>query len=358
MTTYPRRPIEAPAAAGEAARVAAPRARVELSVVVPCFNEEAVLPLLHQRLHRALATCGVEYEVILVDDGSSDRSALLMEEMHRRDRRWKSIHLARNFGHQLALWTGLGAARGEAVAVLDADLQDPPELLPAMLERRAAGFEVVYGARRQRKEGALRRGAYYGFYRLLSSLSEFAIPLDSGDFCLMDRRVVDVIRSVPNRRPFVRGLRAWVGFRQTALEYERQERAGGTSKYSFSKLWRLAFDGILSSSLRPLRIATFLGITVSVVSFLGAVFTLLQRLFADEFGRWGLGPVPGFATTVISILFLGGVQLLTIGILGEYVGRIYESVDGRPVCVVARTVGMVGADALERAEMPAPAADA
>jgi glycosyltransferase involved in cell wall biosynthesis len=314
--------------------------RPELSIVVPCFDEEEVLPLLFERIRGALEACGIDYEVILVNDGSTDGSALLMEELHRRDARWKSVHLSRNFGHQLALWTGLGAARGAAVAVLDADLQDPPELLPAMLERRAAGFDVVYGVRKRRKENLLKRAAYHGFYRLLSLLSEIDVPLDSGDFCLMDRRVVEVIRSVADRRPFIRGLRAWVGFRQTALEYDRQERAGGEAKYTFTKLWRLALDGILSSSLRPLRVATVLGTTVSLVSFLGAVFTLLQRLFAEQFARWGLAPVPGFATIVISILFLGGVQLLTIGILGEYVGRIYQNVDGRPACVVARTVGI------------------
>lgn len=340
MTMESTPPI-APPAAGDAAREAVGlRRRPELSIVVPCYNEEEVLPLLFERIRSALEARGIDYEVILVDDGSTDHSARLMEEQHRRDARWKSIHLARNFGHQLALWTGLGAARGAAVAVLDADLQDPPELLPAMLERRAAGFDVVYGVRRRRKENFLKRSAYHGFYRLLSLLSEIDVPLDSGDFCLMDRRVVEVIRSVADRRPFVRGLRAWVGFRQTAMEYDRHERAGGEAKYTFTKLWRLALDGILSSSLRPLRVATILGITVSLVSFLGAVFTLLQRLFAEQFGRWGLGPVPGFATIVISILFLGGVQLLTIGILGEYVGRIYENVDGRPACVVARTVGL------------------
>lgn len=341
MTTAPDRLHDAGPDASSAARDRARRGGgLRLSVVVPCYDEEAVLPLFFDRLNAALASCDAVAEVILVDDGSTDGGAQVMEGFHRRDPRWKSIHLARNFGHQVALWAGLGAARGDVVAVLDADLQDPPELLPAMLDRWAAGYDVVYGVRRFRKEGAVKRAAYLGFYRLLARLSETAVPLDSGDFCLMDRRVVEVIRSAPNRRPFVRGLRAWVGFRQCGIEYERHERAGGTAKYTFPKLFRLALDGILSSSLRPLRLATILGAAVSATSFLGALFTLAQRLFAETFSSWGLAPVPGYATTVISILFLGGVQLMTIGILGEYVGRIYENVDGRPIYVVARTVGL------------------
>jgi len=316
------------------------RGRIQISVVVPCYNEEAMLQLLYGRLRGVVDEWGVDYEVILVNDGSSDRTGEIMDAIHAADRRWKMIHLARNFGHQLALWTGLRAAQGDIVVVLDADLQDPPELLPKMFQKWTEGYDVVYGVRRRRKENVFKRAAYYSFYRLLSYLAEVEVPLDSGDFCLMDRSVVQLIRSVPDRRPFIRGLRAWVGFRQFGLEYDRQERAAGEVKYTFRKLVQLALDGIFSSSLRPLRIATVLGTIVSACAFLGAVFTLLQRIFAAEFKKWGLEPVPGFATTVISILFLGGVQLLCVGILGEYIGRIYENVKGRPTCVVSRTVGL------------------
>jgi dolichol-phosphate mannosyltransferase len=311
-----------------------------LSVVIPCYNEEEVLPLLYKRLTAAAAVWEADYEVILINDGSRDKTWQIMIDIHQTDPRWKMICLARNFGHQIALWTGLTAARGDAVIVLDADLQDPPEIVPQFLKKWAEGCDVVYGVRQKRKESFLKRACYFLFYRVLTMLSEVEIPLDSGDFCLMDRRVAQIISSAQDSRPFIRGLRAWVGFRQDSLPYERSARAAGQVKYTFSKLVKLALDGILSSSIRPLRLATYLGLLVSVFAFLGTVFTLAQRIFAEQFARVGLRPVPGFATTVISILFLGGVQLLCVGILGEYVGRIYENMKGRPVSTVARTLGV------------------
>jgi dolichol-phosphate mannosyltransferase len=311
-----------------------------VSVVIPCYNEEAVLELLHEKLNAIAQSWGTDYEIILVNDGSTDRSAEIMDAMAAADPHWKMVHLTRNFGHQLALWAGLRAAQGAAVAVLDADLQDPPELLVEMLKKWTEGFDVVYGIRQQRKENLIKRSAYFFFYRLLACIAETDVPLDSGDFCVMDQAVVRLISSVSDRRPFIRGLRAWVGFRQVGLPYERRSRAAGEVKYTYRKLLQLALNGILSSSIRPLRMATLLGLVISCFAFLGAVFTLLQRIFAEQFQRWGLGPVPGFATIVISILFLGGVQLLCIGVVGEYVGRIYENVTGRPACIVQRTVGV------------------
>ena len=311
-----------------------------LSVVIPCYNEEEMLPLLHQRLSEAAASWGVNYEIILVNDGSHDRTWPLMMEIHRADPRWKMICLARNFGHQVALWTGLTAVRGDVVMVLDADLQDPPELVPQFLQKWAAGGDVVYGVRQRRKEFFLKRACYFVFYRLLAQLSEVAIPLDSGDFCLMDRRVVQIISTAQDSRPFIRGLRAWIGFRQESLPYERSARAAGEVKYTFSKLIKLALDGIFSSSIRPLRLATYLGLLVSLCAFFGVLFTLAQRVFEEQFAHIGLRPVPGYATTVIAILFLGGVQLLCVGILGEYIGRIYENIKGRPVSTVAKTLGI------------------
>ncbi|HVM59991.1 MAG TPA: glycosyltransferase family 2 protein [Verrucomicrobiae bacterium] len=311
-----------------------------LSVVIPCYNEQDVLPLMYKRLTAAAAEWPIDYEVILVNDGSRDNTWQVMTQIHEADRRWKMICLARNFGHQVALWTGLTAARGDAVVVLDADLQDPPELVPQFLKRWTEGVDVVYGVRRRRKESLLKRACYFLYYRVLATLSEVEIPLDSGDFCLMDRRVVQVISSAQDSRPFIRGLRAWVGFRQESLPYERSARAAGQAKYTVTMLMKLAVDGILSSSIRPLRLATYLGLFVSAFAFLGTVFTLAQRVFEGQFARIGLRPVPGFATTVISILFLGGVQLLCVGILGEYIGRIYENIKGRPVSTVARTLGV------------------
>src|SRR5688572_3582524 len=226
-----------------------------LSVVIPCYNEQEVLPLLYERLNSAAAGWGVDYEVILVDDGSRDATWPLMQEIHASDPRWKMLSLSRNFGHQLALWTGLCAASGEIVVVLDADLQDPPDILGPFFKKWEEGFDVIYGVRRRRKEGLFKRAAYYLFYRLLSFLANVEIPLDTGDFCVMDRRVVRVITRSSERRPFVRGLRAWAGFRQVAVPYERHGRAAGEAKYTLLKLLRLAFDGILSSSIQPLRVA-------------------------------------------------------------------------------------------------------
>jgi polyisoprenyl-phosphate glycosyltransferase len=311
-----------------------------LSVVIPCYDEEEVLPLLYNRLTEAARSWGVDYEVILVNDGSRDKTWQIMTQIHEADPRWKMVCLARNFGHQIALWTGLTVVSGDVVMVLDADLQDPPEIVPQFLKKWADGCDVVYGVRQKRKEFFLKRACYFVYYRILASLSEVEIPLDSGDFCLMDRRVVQIISSARDGRPFIRGLRAWIGFRQESLPYERGARAAGEVKYTFTKLVKLALDGILSSSIRPLRLATYVGLLVSVFAFLGTIFTLAQRIFAEQFARFGLRPVPGFATTVISILFLGGVQLLCVGILGEYIGRIYENVKGWPVSTVARTLGV------------------
>lgn len=311
-----------------------------VSVVVPCFNEAAALPLLFERLRAAAERWPCRWEVVLVDDGSTDATWSTMLGLREKDPRWKLIRLARNFGHQAALWTGLKRATGDLVAVLDADLQDPPEVLPEFFRQWEDGHDVVYGIRTKRKEGRIKRAAYFCFYRLLAFLSEVPIPLDSGDFCVMDRRVVEEMVRTSEMEPFVRGIRAWVGFRQTGVHYERGARAAGRPRYSLQKLFGLAVNGIFSFSTRPLRIATWLGFGVSILSFLGGVFTFFQRLFPDFFDeKFGMRPVEGFATIVIAILFLGGVQLICLGILGEYVGRIYENVKGRPQSVIRETLG-------------------
>lgn len=316
-----------------------------ISVVVPCYNEKEVLGELYQRLTAAAEAWQESYEVILVDDGSDEATWHQIEEIHGRDPRWKAVRFSRNFGHQTAVSAGIALAGGRAVIVIDADLQDPPEELHRFLAKWREGYEVVYGLRRKRKEGLVKRTCYHGFYRILAGISQPPIPVDSGDFCLMDRKVVDLLKSMPERNRFVRGLRAWVGFRQIGLEYERQAREAGRPKYNFRKLVRLAVDGILSFSTWPLRLATRLGLIVSTIAFLGAVFTFVQRVFADWFAKIGLGPVPGFATIVIAILFLGGVQLICLGIIGEYIGRIYDEVKGRPSWIVRESLGLDGPDA-------------
>ncbi len=315
-------------------------AETTVTVVVPCYNEQAVLPQLFARLGKAADEWGTRFEAVLVDDGSTDDTWPMLLAQHQRDGRWKAVRLARNFGHQLALRAGLQAARGDVVAVIDADLQDPPEALAEFLAKWAEGHDVIYGVRRKRRESWLKRTAYFAFYRLLSRLAEVDMPLDAGDFCVMDRRVVDLIRAMPERRPFIRGLRSWVGFRQLAYPYDRQPRAAGQTHYSVRRLMGLAMDGILSSSILPLRLATVLGLAISFFSFLGAALVLLMKLLPGFFARFGLAAIPGTALISISILFFGGVQLVVLGILGEYIGRIYENVKGRPLWTVCQYAGV------------------
>ncbi len=310
-----------------------------ISVVVPCYNEADVLAELYARLTAAAESWSEPFEVVLVDDGSDERTWRKVERISRDDPRWKVIRFSRNFGHQTALSAGLRHASGDAVIVIDADLQDPPEELHRFIAKWREGYEVVYAVRRNRKENRAKRFCYALFYRVLGAVSKTPIPIDSGDFCLMDRRIVDLLNAMPEQNRFVRGLRAWAGFRQTGLEYDRHARAAGRPQYNLRKLVQLAVDGLFSFSTTPLRLATRLGFMISTFAFLGAVFTLVQRLFADWFSNIGLAPVPGFATIVIAVLFLGGVQLICLGIIGEYIGRIYDEVKGRPQWVVRETRG-------------------
>ena len=311
-----------------------------VSVIIPCFNEEEVLPTLFKRLEEATAAWGTSYEVLLVDDGSTDRTWPLIQEIHRRNPLWKGIRLGRNFGHQIALRAGLQIARGDLVAVLDADLQDPPELIGEMLGRWEKGYDVVVGVRCRRKEGLFKRSMYLLFYRVLALVAELELPLDAGDFCLMDRKVVDVIRLMPESRPFIRGLRSWVGYQQTLLPYDRAARQAGLTKYSYWRLFKLAADGILSNSRMPLHIATIFGAMVSFTAFIGALLTLLIGLFPVFFKGYGISYVPGTASIIICILFVGGVQLLCLGIIGAYLGRIHENVLHRPLWSIKQTVGL------------------
>jgi len=321
---------------------AAPRAisNALLSLVIPCFNEEEVLPQLFQRVTAAADRLGCKWEVNCVDDGSGDGTWRLLAQQHEQDSRWRAVSFARNFGHQTAVTAGLDFSRGDVIAVLDADLQDPPEELALFLNKWVEGFDVVYAIRRKRKENLLKRACYWFFYRLMSQMVSFDLPLDSGDFCMMDRRVVDVLKAMPERTRFVRGLRAWAGFKQTGVVYERAARAAGEPKYTMRKLFKLAWDGLFSFSTVPLRFMSYIGFWISFLSLAGMLFTLLQRIFANQFERFGLQPVPGFATVVISILFLGGIQLLCLGILGEYIGRIYEEVKQRPRWVIKESAGV------------------
>jgi dolichol-phosphate mannosyltransferase len=313
----------------------------KISIIVPCFNEEAVLPILFTRLTAAAPAWGVDYEVICVDDGSRDGTWGVLKSQHERDARWCCLALARNFGHQTAVSAGLFHATGEATIIIDADLQDPPEAIERLLERWRAGFEVVFATRKKRRDPWHKRLLAWGFYRLLQKLTPLPMARDAGDFCLLDRKVVAVINALPERSRYLRGLRTWCGFRQTSVEFDRQERAAGKPQYTLRKSLVLAMDGLFSFSAAPLRLATYLGLWVSAFAFFGVVLTLAQKLFASEFAKIGMAPGSGFPTIVISILFLGGVQLICLGILGEYIGRIYEEVKGRPLWIIRDQAGLV-----------------
>jgi dolichol-phosphate mannosyltransferase len=304
-----------------------------VSVVVPVFNEEATLDALVSRLERALEGAALDYEVVFVNDGSRDRSGEMLRAQHLRNPRLKCIMLSRNFGHQVAVTCGLDHAQGDAVIVMDGDLQDPPEVLPGLIARWREGFDVVYAVRRRRKEGWVKVLAYKVFYWVLHRVSYLDIPLDSGDFSLMDRRVVDLLAAMPERNRFVRGLRTWVGLRQTGFEYERDARYAGESKYSFTKLLRLAFDGLVSYSFAPLRLVSNLGMLVSLSALLYMVYLLVARLFGDL-------TIQGWTSTVVIVLFLGGIQLLSLGIIGEYIGRIFDEVKQRPQYVIGDSLGV------------------
>lgn len=313
---------------------------MKVSVVIPCYNEQEVLPELFRRLTAAAETWAHDWDVICVDDGSRDQTWPMLVAQQGRDPRWRSLSLARNFGHQTAVSAGIYHADGDAVVVIDADLQDPPEELGRFIQKWQQGFEVVYAVREKRKEGALKKICYWLFYRLLARVTPFEIPLDSGDFCLMDRKVVAVLKSMPERSRFVRGLRAWAGFRQVGLAYERHARVAGKAKYNFRKLLKLALDGIFSFSTVPLTFVAQVGMWISGISFLGISWALVTKLFSNYFSRHGFPPVQGFTTIVILILFLGGIQMMSLGIIGEYIGRIYDEVKRRPPWLIQASAGI------------------
>lgn len=314
------------------------QATPELGVVIPCFDEEAVLGALFAELTRFADRAPGKVWFLLVDDGSRDATSRLIDEQCGRDARFAAIHFSRNFGHQTAVSAGLAHARGDVVAVLDADLQDPPDVVLRMIDKWREGFDVVYGVRRNRKEGAVLRACYAAFYRVMRRVANVEIPLDAGDFSLMDRKVVDLVNSMPEHNRFVRGLRGWVGFRQTGLEYDRAARAAGEAKYGFRKLFRLALDGLVSFSSLPLRLAAWLGLIASVLGFVMMLWALFAALFSEK-------TPPGWASTAVIVLFFGGVQLLMLGVLGEYLGRIFDEVKGRPHFVVAQKSGWLSAPA-------------
>jgi dolichol-phosphate mannosyltransferase len=299
-----------------------------ISVVVPCYNEEAVIRQTHSRLVRVLENDGLAFEIIYVNDGSRDRTLSILHDLQTNDDRVRVVSFSRNFGHQLAVTAGIDCAGGDAVVLIDADLQDPPELIPSMVKLWREGNHVVYGVRQSREgESHFKLVTAQAFYRLINQISDVPIPLDTGDFRLMDRRVVNVLKKMPERDRFVRGMVSWVGFKQAPLTYARAQRVAGESKYPLRKMLLFAMDGLVSFSIVPLRIATLLGFLTASLAVVGIFYALVLRLFTEN---WE----PGWTLLFVSMFFLAGMMLCCLGIIGEYVGRIYRELKHRPLYII------------------------
>ncbi|MFC1734105.1 glycosyltransferase family 2 protein [candidate division KSB1 bacterium] len=306
-----------------------------ISIVIPIFNEEENLHHLYDRLKNSSESWNEDYEVILVDDGSVDQSTDIMRSLAVKDTHYKIVRFSRNFGHQAAISAGIKVSSGDAVIIMDGDLQDPPEELHRFLAKWREGYEVVYAIRRKRKESIFKKLSYKIFYRLLNWISDIEIPLDSGDFCVMDKKVVKVLNDImPEQLRFVRGLRAYAGFKQIGVEYERSERAAGEAKYTYRKLLKLAIDGLFGFSTFPIRVATYFGLIIAIPSFLMGLFFIIHRIFNFRIFGYTSTDTPGLATLTVGIFFLGGVIIIILGIIGEYIGRIYFEVKKRPFYII------------------------
>jgi len=300
----------------------------DLSVIIPIYNEEANIASLYERLKKVLDGLGRSHELIFINDGSRDRSMTLIRDLAGRDPAVRFIDFSRNFGHQIAVTAGLDHCSGRSVAIIDADLQDPPELIGEMYGKLQEGFQVVYARRRRRKgEGFLKKWTAHRFYRLLARITSVEIPVDTGDFRIMDRCIVDVLRQMPEQEKFLRGQISWAGYRQTYVEYDRDGRHGGKTGYTYRKMLRFALDGITSFSTAPLKFATALGFVVSIAAFAASLYVLYAKFIARD-------TVAGWTSLMLVVLFLGGVQLICIGIIGEYISRMSANVRRRPLYVV------------------------
>ncbi|HHU49825.1 MAG TPA: glycosyltransferase family 2 protein [Clostridiales bacterium] len=304
------------------------------SIVIPMYNEEEVIKETYNRLKEVMDQSSESYELLFVNDGSKDRSAQIIAELARTDKNIRLIDFSRNFGHQIAVTAGMDYARGQAVVIIDADLQDPPEVIPRMLEKWREGYDVVYGKRLKRQgETFFKKFTAYLFYRILGALTDDNIPKDTGDFRLIDRKVCDAMKKLNEKNRFLRGMINWVGFKQTAVEYIREERWAGETKYPLKKMLKLATDGIFSFSYKPLKLATYIGFLLSASGFFYLLYVLYQRLFT-------LNTQTGWASIIAVNLIFNGITLVILGILGEYVGRIYEEVKGRPLYIVKEVIGL------------------
>ena len=304
------------------------------SIIAPVYNEDGNLHELYKQMCATMDSTGEAWELVLINDGSRDRSIEIMNELHQSDSRVKIIDFAKNFGHQLAVTAGLDYAQGDAVIIIDADLQDPPSVILQMIEKWKEGFEVVYAVRSERKgETWFKEFTAKLFYRIIYRITDIDIPLDTGDFRLIDRHAVDTLTQMREHHRFIRGMTSWIGFRQTGVEYVREERFAGETHYPFKKMFKFALDAITGFSYMPLQLATYLGFTIVGLSALAMIAVIYARLFLASQAFFGQ------ATTLVTVLFLGGVQLITLGIIGEYLGRIYDEVKRRPLYVVRESKG-------------------
>ena len=304
----------------------------EISLIIPLYNEEKVFHLLVQRLDTLIESSQYRLEIVMINDGSRDKTPELMREKALKSPNYTSVFLSRNYGHQVAVSAGMSHARGtEAVMIIDGDLQDPPELLTAFYDKIKEGYEVVFAIRKKRKENFVKRFMYWLFYRILNRLSEIDIPLDSGDFSMISRRVCDIIVAMPERSRFLRGMRTWVGFKQIGVEYERDKRMAGDSKYTLKALFKLAYDGIFNFSYVPLKLITSLGLYTILISLIYITYVLVKKLLGYELPS-------GFTTLIMAITLFSGVQLISLGVIGEYLARIYLQVKNRPLFLVDNVI--------------------
>lgn len=311
-----------------------------ISIVIPTYRSEDNLPVLLDRICKVFLNENMDFEIIVVDDNSPDNTLVFLRKIAQQQPKIKVISLARNFGQQVAISAGLKHIKGEAAIIMDDDLQDPPEFISELIKKWKEGYDIVYAIKQNRKEGFLKKAAYKLFYKILAKLSEIEVPRDSGDFCIMSRQIVTVLNGMNERDRFVRGLRAWVGYRQTGIECDRGKRHSGKPAYTFSKMIKLSLDGIFSLSNKPLKLTSWFGFIMSFFAFIGIIITFFQRIFSYIYPESRFAVWPGFSSILLSILLIGGMQLISIGIIGEYIGRIFNEVKQRPLYLIKESIGV------------------